>query len=131
MTIYYSKSTSGFYDTDFSSYTLPSDVVEITKDEHDALLLAQSNGQEIVAGSDGKPITQDHVQTDAEKQAALVSSARVALNKSDTVVIRCYSAGVAVPAVWQTYRSSLRAIYNRTDTTSTVLPTIPDYPEGT
>ena len=61
----------------------------------------------------------------------LISTAQEALNKSDTTVIRCYSAGVAVPATWQTYRASLRAIVNGTDTTSTALPATPTYPSGT
>jgi len=58
-------------------------------------------------------------------------TAQVALDKSDTTVLRCYSAGVAVPAAWQTYRSDLRAIFTGTDKTSTALPAAPAYPAGT
>ena len=66
------------------------------------------------------------------KQAheSLVSSAQAALTKSDITVVRCYSAGVAVPAANQTYRNALRAIVNGTDTTSTVLPSEPTMPVG-
>jgi len=58
-------------------------------------------------------------------------TAQVALNKSDTTVVRCVSAGIAVPAAWQAYRNALRAIVNGTDTTSAVLPEQPAFPSGT
>ena len=54
MTIYYSASTAGFYDDGIHT-TLPSDVVEITREEHQALLVAQSEGKIITAGADGRP----------------------------------------------------------------------------
>ena len=60
----------------------------------------------------------------------LPALAQAALTKSDVTVIRCYSAGVAVPSANQTYRNALRAIVNGTDTTSTVLPTEPPIPTG-
>lgn len=63
--------------------------------------------------------------------ASLKISAQTALDKSDVTVVRCYSAAVAVPTAWQTYRSALRAIVNGGDTTSTSLPTVPSYPQGT
>jgi hypothetical protein len=62
MTIYYSPSTNGFYDTDFAEYKLPSDVVEITKDEHQAIFEQQAAGKVIKAGPDGKPTTVDKPQ---------------------------------------------------------------------
>ena len=63
--------------------------------------------------------------------AALVGKAQAALDKSDTVVTRCYAAAVALPSAWLTYRAALRSIVNGTDTASTALPTKPDYPSGT
>jgi hypothetical protein len=59
MTIYYSPSTNGFYDTDFAEYNLPSDVVEITKDEHQAIFEQQAAGKVIKSGLDKKPTTVD------------------------------------------------------------------------
>ena len=50
MTVYYSPSTNGFYDTDFAEYKLPSDVVEITKNEHQAIFEQQAAGKVIKAG---------------------------------------------------------------------------------
>src|SRR5438128_1984505 len=56
MTLYYSASTSGFYDDEIHT-TIPSDAVVITKEEHTALLTAQSEGQIICTGTDGRPTT--------------------------------------------------------------------------
>jgi hypothetical protein len=61
----------------------------------------------------------------------LPSQAQAALDKSDTTIIRCYSAGVATPTSWETYRAELRAIVNGSDTTSTSLPATPTYPANT
>ena len=60
----------------------------------------------------------------------LVQQAAIAISKTDTTIVRCYSAGIAVPTAWQTYRNALRAIVNGADTTSTTLPTAPAYPAG-
>lgn len=67
----------------------------------------------------------------AQLAAALKVQAQAALDKSDTTIIRCFSAGIAAPAAWQAYRTALRAIVSGADTTSTVLPATPPYPEGT
>lgn len=56
MTIFYSASTSGFYDTEIHT-SIPSDSVEITKEEHNALLEDQSKGRVICVGADGRPTT--------------------------------------------------------------------------
>ena len=62
----------------------------------------------------------------------LAIQAQTLLDKTDITVLRCYSAGVAVPAEWQAYRVALRAIVTGKDTTSTSLPTAPQtYPAGT
>lgn len=55
MTLYYSQSTGGFYDDQIHS-RLPEDAVEISHEQHAALLAGQSNGQVIMPGKDGKPV---------------------------------------------------------------------------
>lgn len=40
MTIYYSPTTKGFYDTDFGYPSLPEDIIEITSEQHSQLLHA-------------------------------------------------------------------------------------------
>ena len=61
----------------------------------------------------------------------MVAQAQKALSASDITVVRCYSAGVAVPLAWQEYRIALRDIANGSDTTSTSLPATPAFPTGT
>lgn len=47
-----------FYDTAINT-DIPDDAVEITADEHAALLVAQARGKRIAAGKDGRPILLD------------------------------------------------------------------------
>ena len=55
MTIYYSKTNQAFYDSAIHS-RLPEDAVEISHEQHAALLAGQSQGQVIMPGKDGKPV---------------------------------------------------------------------------
>lgn len=55
MTIYYSASTSGFYDSAVNT-EIPKDSVEITIEVWQSLLTAQSNGETIAANKDGYPV---------------------------------------------------------------------------
>lgn len=58
--------------------------------------------------------------------------ARSALSTSDTTLMRCYEAGIALPAEWVAYRKALRAIVSAQSGDPTQpLPTRPAYPEGT
>ena len=110
---------------------LPADAVEIDAETHQALLTAQSNGHVIQPDANGNPVAVTFVPTAEQAAAILRIEASAALIKSDVTVARCVSAGVSVPAEWQTYRNALRAIVNGTDTTSTALPAIPAYPSNT
>ena len=55
MTLYYSQSSGGFYDSDIHS-RLPEDAVEISPEQHAALLAGQSNGQVIMPNKAGQPV---------------------------------------------------------------------------
>ena len=55
MTIYYSKSNQAFYDSTIHS-RLPEDAVELSPEQHAALLSGQSAGQVIMPSKDGKPM---------------------------------------------------------------------------
>ena len=55
MTLYYSQSSGGFYDSDIHT-RLPEDAVAISPEQHAALLAGQSGGQVIMPGKDGKPV---------------------------------------------------------------------------
>lgn len=66
----------------------------------------------------------------ASSSALAMAGSPLALDASDTTVLRCIEAGVAVPAEWLAYRGALRAIV--TDPTSAdALPPRPEYPAGT
>jgi hypothetical protein len=54
----YSGSTNGFYDSSINT-NIPADGVEITAEEHAALLAGQSQGKQIVADANGYPVLQD------------------------------------------------------------------------
>ena len=63
----YSQSTGGFYSAEIHGDNIPSDAVEITTDEHHALIDGQSQGKRIVADDDGFPTLQNQpTQTQAE-----------------------------------------------------------------
>jgi len=55
----YAKSTGGFYSPQIHGNNIPPDAVEITADEHAALLAGQSAGKIISADADGKPFLAD------------------------------------------------------------------------
>ena len=57
--MFYSKSTGGFYDTAIHGNNIPADAVEITADEHAALLEGQSAGKLIQAAANGRPVLVD------------------------------------------------------------------------
>lgn len=60
----------------------------------------------------------------------LVRQAQAALDKSDITILRCYENAVVVPALWQAYRTELRAIISG-ESLAGALPARPEYPEGT
>lgn len=57
--MFYSKSTDGFYDTAIHGDNIPSDAVEITTEQHQALLEGQLQGKIIAADENGYPILVD------------------------------------------------------------------------
>ena len=57
--MFYSAKTGGFYDAAIHGDNIPVDAVEITADEHSALLEGQSQGKRIVADENGYPVLQD------------------------------------------------------------------------
>lgn len=72
MSIFYSPSTGGFYDSDINGSAIPADAVAITVDKHRALLAAQASGSTIQADASGAPIAVAPTPpTLAQTQAAL------------------------------------------------------------
>jgi hypothetical protein len=126
MSLYFSAATGGFYHAAVHGESMPVDVVAITVETHEALLAAQAEGKQIIAGPDGQPLA-------AEREAPppdLAAFARAALAASDITLMRCIEADVAVPQAWRDYRAALRAVI--ADAASyTTLPDRPAYPAGT
>lgn len=62
MTIYYSPSTKGFYDTDVGYTSYPSDIIEITREQHTTLLEEiNNNNKEIVVDENNQISLRDRV----------------------------------------------------------------------
>lgn len=57
--MFYSKQTGGFYTREIHGDNIPADAVEITTEEHAALLAGQGQGKLITADGDGRPVLQD------------------------------------------------------------------------
>lgn len=71
MSIYYAKSTGGFYDSDINT-VIPKDAVEITTATHQAMLAGQALGQLIQADTTGAPVLAPApAPTAAELQTAI------------------------------------------------------------
>ena len=57
--MFYSKQTGGFYSREIHCDNIPSDAVEISAEDHAALLEGQSQGKIISADKNGKPVLKD------------------------------------------------------------------------
>lgn len=125
MSIYFSKSTSMFYDSTIN--TIPSDGIKVSNDDYKTLIAARESGQVITVDSSGNVIAQaaPALSTDdAHKQ--LVIQARNALTVSDTNILRALESGLEINDAWKSYRQALRDIINGTSS-ATTLPTVPTY----
>ncbi|MCH4575009.1 hypothetical protein [Achromobacter xylosoxidans] len=71
----FSPTTCLFYCIEINGENIPPDAVEITKEEHMALLDGQSEGKRIVAGEDGKPVLKEQLPETPEQ----IQTAKVAL----------------------------------------------------
>lgn len=56
--IFYSKANGGFYSTEVHGGNMPSDVVPVTAEQYQTLLIGQSQGKQITAGPSG-PVLSD------------------------------------------------------------------------
>ncbi len=73
--LHFSQSTSGFYDSAIHGAAIPADTVEITADEHAALLAGQSAGLRIVADANGRPVLAEPPPPSAEQTVAALTAA--------------------------------------------------------
>lgn len=126
-TVYYAKSTGGFYHSDIHTKDkIPTDAIEITDERRHELLAAEVAGKAIVADEQGIPQIGERVITEAEKKSILIGEARTALVISDRVILRFMERNISVPAAWAEYRDALRLIASGASS-ATELPEKPPY----
>ncbi|HIC7208054.1 DUF4376 domain-containing protein [Burkholderia stabilis] len=86
MSFFYSKSTGGFYDHAIHGDNVPADAVEITADEHAALLVGQSQGRRIVADMVGRPMLADQPAATTGDVWARIKAKRDAIKAGGVMV---------------------------------------------
>jgi hypothetical protein len=108
----YSASTNGFYDVAIHGDNIPSDVVDITSEEHNALLEGQSMGKIITSDKDGKPVLQDPPAPTIEQLQATAESQRASAYKleADPLFFK-YQRGSATKEEWLAKIDEIKARY--------------------
>lgn len=99
--MFYSPSTGGFYAAEIHGDNMPADVVEITAEEHAALLEGQSNGKLIDFDEAGYPSLTEPAAPTAEDLATAVTKKREAAyrTESDPLFFK-YQRGEVTEQVW-------------------------------
>lgn len=99
-----------------------------------------TNGQTAVASDtaqvgdayDGTTFTSPPEPVQLPTWSDIQMRAKQTLDMTDSVVLRCYEAGIEFPSDWRAYRQSLRAIARSADGDPTMpFPVKPAYPAGT
>ena len=109
-TMFYSKSTGGFYDPAIHT-AIPADAVEITESYHADLLAAQSAGKRIEPDVNGYPIAVDPPPpTDAELATAIRAERDTRITSSDWTQLPDVPLTAAQKSDWAAYRQALRDV---------------------
>lgn len=109
--MFYSKTTGGFYDTAIHGDAIPADAVEITAEQHAALLDAQASGKLIQADKSGKPVAvAPPPPTDAELAARIRSERDSLIAKTDWTQASDSPLPADAKAAYVTYRQALRDV---------------------
>lgn len=107
--MFYSTKNGGFYAREIHGDNIPADAVEITIEEHQALLEGQSQGKRIVADANGYPVLADPpAPTAAEVQAQKNAEARAYLASTDWYVVRLQETGTPIPSDISAARQAAR-----------------------
>ena len=132
MTIFFSKTTNGFYDSDINT-VIPEDAVEVSTSDYQQLLVAQQNGQVIQANQQGYPVAVSPQSPNPQEiQAANKSQASNLLYETDWTTIPDVSNPnmsnpyLANVAQFVAYRNQLRAIAVNPPTTPATFPIKPE-----
>lgn len=89
--MFYSKSTGGFYSPEIHTI-MPSDVVEITDEQHQALLETQSQGKVIVSDDNGYPVAVIPTVTPEQLKQQRIRELKGLLSASDYKMLSDYQA---------------------------------------
>ena len=108
--MFYSELTGGFYDVAIHGDNIPADAVEITKEQHAALLEGQSQGKVIVAGKGGKPeLAEPAGPTPEEIAAAKDTAKRAAFTAESDPLFFKEQRGEVEPGTWLAKVAEIRA----------------------
>jgi hypothetical protein len=103
MTIYYSPTTKGFYDTDFGYSSLPQDIIEITKEQHAEFLYGMNMQNKELVLSGSNLVLQDRV--------VIITWEQIRSRRNNLLALSDYTQMADWPGdkeAWATYRQALR-----------------------
>jgi hypothetical protein len=103
MAIYYSPTTKGFYDTDFGYPSLPQDIIEITKEQHQQFLHGMNMQNKELVLSEGNLVLQDRV--------VVITWEQIRPRRNNLLTSSDYTQMADWPGdktAWATYRQALR-----------------------
>lgn len=104
----YSETTGGFYDPEINS-DIPIDVVEISQQEYELLLIGQTQGLVISPGPDGVPVLREpEPLLDLDVQSVTMRQARLALH----AVGKLAAVDAAIEAMPEPARTEARIEWN-------------------
>jgi hypothetical protein len=121
MTIYYSPTTKGFYDTDFGYPSLPQDIIEITREQHNTFLNGMNMQNKELVLSQGNLVLQDRV--------VVITWEQIRSKRNNLLALSDYTQMSDWPgdkASWATYRQTLRDLpQTYTNASDVIWPTKP------
>lgn len=121
MTIYYSPTTKGFYDTNFGYPSLPQDIIEITGEQHAEFLngMNMQNKELVLSGSN--LVLQDRV--------VVITWEQIRSRRNNLLSLSDYTQMADWPGdkvAWATYRQTLRDLpQTYTNADDVIWPTAP------
>ncbi len=112
--MFYSETTGGFYSREIHGDNMPADVVEITADEHAALLAGQSSGLAIKPDESGRPhlVEQEVIPPTVETvEAARLRAYADPVTGSDRLFVEASRMQMMGESGWEAVRDAAAARY--------------------
>jgi hypothetical protein len=121
MTIYYSPTTKGFYDTDFGYPSLPQDIIEITKEQYEQFLYGMNMQNKELVLSQRNLVLQDRV--------VVITWEQIKSKRNNLLALSDYTQMADWPGdktAWAAYRQALRDLTQTyTNAADVIWPTAP------